>query len=87
MKDVDDYEITGFRGRQAQGGAAIVAENTTRGIICNSRATDGCGTFLEVRGERSKGLSLFANDTSAAERKLLVTAGADPSAVRQGEPS
>jgi hypothetical protein len=87
LKDVDDYEIDGFRGRQAQDGAAILVENTTRGVIRNSRAAEGCATFLEVRGERSQALFAFANDTSAASRKLDVTGGATASAVRLGEPA
>jgi hypothetical protein len=87
LNDVDDFDVEGFRGRHAHGGAAIVAENTTRGVIRNSRAADGCATFLEVRGERTKGLSVFANETSAAGRKLVVTGGADQGAVRLGEPA
>ncbi len=86
LNGVDDYEVEGFHGRQAHDGAAILAENTTRGVIRNSRAAEGCATFLEVRGERSKVLCVYANDTTAAEKKLAIGGGAEPGAVRSGEP-
>jgi hypothetical protein len=90
MKGVDDFEIEGFRGRQGLKhgkAAAMVLENVTDGIVRNSRATEGCGAFLEVRGDQTKKLSVFNNDVSKAARKYEFASGANRSSVTFGPPA
>ncbi len=90
LKDVDDFEIDGFRGRQGLTGsktAAVVLENVTDGVVKNSRATEGCGTFLELRGAGTKNLSIWSNDASRAASKYQFQGGASRNAVAFSPPA
>jgi hypothetical protein len=87
---VDDFEIVGFRGRQGLKdgkSGAIVLNNVTDGVIRNSRATHNCGTFLEVRGARTKDVAVFHNDASRAAKKHEFADGASADSVRFNQPS
>jgi hypothetical protein len=89
LKDVEEFEIDGFRGRQGlQDGrsAAIVLENVADGVVRTSHAAEGCGTFLEVRGERTARLSVFGNHLSRAAKKYAFEGGARREAVTLGIP-
>lgn len=90
LKEVDDFEIDGFRGRQGlrDGKAgAIVLEDVTDGVIRNCRAAEGCGTFLEARGARTKNISVFHNDVSRAAKEHEFAGGAGRDSVRFSAPS
>ena len=53
LTNVEDFVIDSFSGRQGlKNGkdAAIVLDNASDGIIRNSRATEGTGTFIHVKG-------------------------------------
>jgi hypothetical protein len=90
LKGIDDFEIAGVSGRQGlkdSQSAAIVLEDAADGIVRDSRATAGCGTFMEIRGERCRNLSAFNNDLSKAAKKYELASGASRNAVRFGPPA
>lgn len=90
LKDVDDFEVIGFRGRQGlkDGKAgAIVLNNVTDGVIRNSCATNGSGTFLQVCGARTRNIAVFNNDASRAARKHEFMDGASRESVNFSQPS
>ena len=72
LKGVDQFEVAGLDARQGLKdgkAAAIVLEDTADGVVRESRAAEGCGTFLEVRGERTRNVAVYNNDTSKAAKK------------------
>ena len=84
LKNVTDLELSNFTGRQGLKtgkDAAIVLENVSDGVIRDSQASAGTGTFLEVRGAKSKDLRLRNNDLSRAARQLGFADGALPRSV------
>jgi hypothetical protein len=90
MKDVREFEIEGFHGRQGlKGGSApaILLEDTADGTIRNSRAAADCGTFVAVRGERTRDLYLYHNQTANAARKVDVGPGVPGGAVSFNPPA
>jgi hypothetical protein len=90
LKEVDDFEIVGFRGRQGRRespAGAIVLNNVTDGVVRNSHATANCGTFLQVAGPRTRNVVVFQNNVSKAARKYDFVEGAVPDSVKFGLPS
>ena len=90
MKGVDEFVVDGFSGRQGLkdgNAAAMVLEDVADGIVRNSRATDGCKTFLEVRGGRTNKLSVFHNDVSRAAKKYELAGGVNRSSVTYAPPA
>jgi polygalacturonase len=90
LKDVDDFEVVGFRGRQGlkNGNASAIAlNNVTGGVIRNSRATTDTETFLEVCGTRTKNVAVFHNDASKAANKYRFANGATRESVSFAAPS
>jgi hypothetical protein len=90
LKGVDDFELVGINARQGlknSEGAAIVLEDAAEGVVRDSRAAEGCATFLEFRGERNKSLSVFNNRTAKAAKKYEFGAGAGKDSVAFGPPA
>ena len=84
LKNVTDLELSNFTGRQGLKtgkDAAIVLENVSDGVIRDSQASAGTGTFLEVRGAKSKDLRLRNNDLFRAAKQLGFADGALPRSV------
>jgi hypothetical protein len=84
LKNVTDLELSNFSGRQASrigNAAAVVLENVSDGVIRDSRASAGTGTFLELRGAKTKDLRLRNNDLSRAARQVALADGALPNAA------
>lgn len=64
LRDVLDYQIEAFTGRQGVKGGnapAILLDQSGDGAIANSQATDGCRRFVHVQGEASRDIALRNN--------------------------
>lgn len=86
LEDVSDFVIDGFSGRQGVKGGkvpAIVLSNARDGVVRDSKALVGTGTFIRVEGTGSKDIVLRANrannaanaldfENSAVEKKVKV---------------
>lgn len=73
LRDVDHFDINGFTGRQGlvPGLApAIVLDNVAAGVIRNSRADEGCQTFLHIRGTNTKDVKLKSNELEQAKEPV-----------------
>jgi hypothetical protein len=71
LKDVSDFEIRSFTGRQGlvdQVTPAIILENISDGLLADSKAETGCKTFVEVSRADSKKVVLRNNNTAKAAR-------------------
>ncbi len=74
MKNMSDFEIRSFSGRQGlkEGGyPAIALDNVTDGMISDSRATDGCNEFIQLKGLNSNELILRNNNTRKAKTEII----------------
>jgi polygalacturonase len=70
FEDVRGLELEGFAGRAAwpeHAPAAVVFNHVSDALLRNSRALDGTGLFLEVRGDRSGNIRLQGNDLGRAK--------------------
>ncbi len=71
LKNVSDFEIRSFSGRQGLTGSpspAIVLENISEGLIAESRAEAGCNTFIQINKAESKNVVLRNNNTTKATK-------------------
>jgi len=71
LKDVSDFEIRSFTGRQGlvdQVTPAIILENISDGLLADSKAETGCKTFVEVSRADSKKVVLRNNNTAKAAK-------------------
>jgi hypothetical protein len=69
LKNVTDFDIRSFTGRQGlkrSDSPAILLDNVQEGTIRDSRAAKDCGTFIHIRGEASKDITLRDNDSRKA---------------------
>jgi hypothetical protein len=73
LKDVSDFVIDGFSGRQGSKGSkfpAIVLGNVRDGVVRDSKALVGTGTFIRVEGAGSNDIVLRANRAKNAANAL-----------------
>ncbi len=73
LNNVSDFEIRSFSGRQglvSVDSAAILLENVSDGLIAESKAEEGCSTFIKVSKADRKGLVLRNNNTTKATRPV-----------------
>jgi hypothetical protein len=73
LKDVSDFEIRSFSGRQGLvngSGPAILLENISDGLIAGSKAEAGCNTFIRVSKAESKNVVLQNNNTKKADKAV-----------------
>ncbi|MDD2381623.1 MAG: glycosyl hydrolase family 28 protein [Mariniphaga sp.] len=73
LENVMDAEIRYFSGRQGLKSSDIPAIRLTdvsEVLISESRATEGCGTFVHVQGDSSNEIILKGNYTKKARKKL-----------------
>jgi len=73
LKNVSDFEIRSFSGRQGLiNGAspAILLENISDGLIAESKAGTGCKTFIRVSKAESKNVILRNNNTKKADKAV-----------------
>lgn len=69
LENVSDFEIRSFSGRQGLSDGnnpAIILKNISDGLISESKAEAGCGTFIKVSKEDRKNLILRNNNTVKA---------------------
>jgi hypothetical protein len=69
LKNVSDFEIRSFSGRQGMVNGlspAILLENISEGLIAESKAVEGCKTFIRVSKAESKNVVLRNNNTTKA---------------------
>ena len=73
LKNVSDFEIRSFSGRQgliSSSSPAILLENISEGLIAESRAEAGCKTFIQVSKAESKNVVLRNNNTTKATKPV-----------------
>lgn len=70
LEDIQGLELEGFAGRPAKPGtdvAAVVLNQVEGARLRQNRALSGTGVFFEIRGERSRDISLRGNDVVEAQ--------------------
>jgi hypothetical protein len=73
LKNASDIEIRSFSGRQGLKESnlpAILLENISEALIADSRATDGCSTFIQLNGSGSSEIVLRHNNTKKAKKAI-----------------
>lgn len=73
LKNVSDFEINSFSGRQGLKHAQVPViglDNVKEGIIRDSFATEGAHVFVHVQGEDSKDITLRSNNTKKASKDI-----------------
>ncbi|HTE23779.1 glycoside hydrolase family 28 protein [Flavitalea sp.] len=73
LKDVADFEICSFSGRQGIKDAkdpAILMNNVQDGTIRDSRATEGTNVFIHLEGKESNDISLRFNNVKRAKEPI-----------------
>ena len=71
IKNVNDFEIVSFAGRQGllkSDFPAIRMENVSEGLIRESKAAANCGTFIHVSGDTSQDITVRNNNYGNAKR-------------------
>ena len=74
LKNVDDFTIDNFSGRQgilASSNPAIYFEKVTDGNIRNCKAPEGTGTFLYFKGNEVRDVRLYNNNVKKATTGIL----------------
>ncbi len=72
--NIELFEIDGFAGRQglrASSSPAIVLDNIVRGWITRCIATEGAGTFFDVRGFATRSLRFSGNFVDSAKQPFV----------------
>jgi len=73
LRNVSDFEIDSFSGRQGLktgDSPAVILDQSAEGIVHDSRATEGCATFIQVQGAASKQIEVKNNRTKNAARAI-----------------
>jgi hypothetical protein len=73
LKNISDLELRYFSGRQGlkeSDKPTIVLDNISEALITESRATAGCGTFLQLSGSESRDLVLRNNNVKKAKKLI-----------------
>jgi len=73
LKNVSDFEIRSFSGRQGlinSSFPAILLDKISDGLIAESRADSGCGVFVQMNKEESNNISLRNNNTIKSEKEI-----------------
>lgn len=74
IENVNDLEISSFSGRQGIKNSnypTILLKNVTDVVIKDSKALEGCNTFLKIEGKQNKNIKLRFNDTERAEKEII----------------
>jgi hypothetical protein len=73
FRQVNNLELDSFAGRQGLRGSshpAVLFENVTGAIVRDSRADEGCGVFLSIRGANTRNIKLRNNDLEVARTSV-----------------
>ncbi|MCJ7588942.1 MAG: glycosyl hydrolase family 28 protein [Candidatus Aminicenantes bacterium] len=86
LEDIEGVDLDGFKGGPAPGGSAlhpaVILDNVEKALVRNCRSVPGTGTFMLVRGERSRDIGLAGNDFRDAKVPFELGPGASKSVVR-----
>jgi hypothetical protein len=70
LEDIQGLDLEGFSGRQAKAGSetpAVVLNQVEDAVIRNSKPREGSSLFLQVNGNKSRGIVLIGNDLRKAK--------------------
>jgi hypothetical protein len=83
LEDVSGLELRGFSGRPArpEAGPAVVLDRVEDAVVRDCRAAAGTDVFLEVRGEKSRGIAFWGNDLRNAAVPCRLAPDVRPGAV------
>jgi len=84
LKNVQDFAVDTFSGRQGlldKDIPGIVLDNSSDGVVRNSCATDGSATFIHVKGDATKDITLGDNRTGKAKKSVTFENGTVKKAV------
>ena len=73
LRNVRDFTVDTFSGRQGlrdKDVPGIVLDNSAEGVVRNSSAADGTGTFIHVKGAATKDLALIYNRTMKTKKPV-----------------
>lgn len=73
LKNVTDFEIRSFSGRQGLKDSAVPAillDKISEGLIAESRAESGCSTFIQVKEQEKANLTLRNNNLTKAKKDI-----------------
>jgi hypothetical protein len=73
IKRVSDFELVSFKGRQGlknRNNPAIVMEDTSDGLIRDSKAIEGCGTFIHFKGIDTREIEVRNNNLKKSEKGI-----------------
>jgi polygalacturonase len=73
FRDVSGLELDNFTARQGLKNSphpALLFDNVTSAIVRDSRADEGCGVFLALRGANTRNIKLRNNDLEAARKPI-----------------
>jgi len=73
FRDASGLELDNFASRQGLKNSphpALLFENVNAAIVRDSRADDGCGVFLALRGARTRDIRMRHNDLEAARKSV-----------------
>jgi len=74
VKDVRDIEVHRFSTRRPNGRAPVIEfENVDGALIQSCTATEGTGTFLELKGESNRAIEMTGNRLSNAAKETEKT--------------
>jgi polygalacturonase len=82
---VRELEVIRFKTRKPKNGDPVIRfENVNDAVVQGCAATEGTGTFLEIKGTANREISLIANRLSRAARELDYIDGASEKAIIKG---
>jgi hypothetical protein len=73
LKNVRDFTVDTFSGKQGlrdKDVPGIVLEDCADGVVRNSSATEGTGTFIHIKGAATKDIALRYNRTGKAKKSV-----------------
>jgi hypothetical protein len=73
FRDASGLELDNFASRQGLRNSphpTLVFDNVNGAIVRHSRADDGCGVFLALRGARTRDIKMRDNDLDAARKSV-----------------
>jgi polygalacturonase len=82
VDSASDVEVTRVTSRKPNKGVPVVLfENVSNAVVDSCVASEGTGTFLEIKGKDNKDLSLFCNRLTRAVKDVEFTDGASEGVV------
>ena len=84
LEDIQGLELDGFSGRPATAQfPAVVLNQVEDATIRNTKVEPGTTVFLDVKGDKTRGIGLIGNDFRKAKTPYQTTSGAKKSRGRR----